>query len=208
MQRPRGRARSGDAGAEDADEPPRRARAGAGAGASAAVAAARRAGRGERRVLGEDRPLQLAQPLARLDAELVDERAARVLVGLQRVGLAVAAVEREHVLRPQPLAVRVLGDQRVELADHLGVAAEREPRLDELLGDRDPQLLQPRALAVGERRVREVRERRPAPLGERALERRRGRLAGGRRRARRARPRAPAGEPVARRAAPGSTRSS
>ena len=37
------------------------------------------------------RALELAQPLARLDAQLLDELAARVLVGLQRVGLAVAS---------------------------------------------------------------------------------------------------------------------
>ena len=187
----------------------RRAGRATGAGGAARSAAARRRGAraGERRVLGEDRPLQLAQALARLDAELLDERVAGVLVGLQRVGLAVAAVEREHLLGPQALAVGVLGDQRVELADHLRVATEREPRLHQLLGDRDPQLLQPLALAVGERRVPEVRERRPAPLRERVLQRRRGLLRAAGVRA----PARPSASPAASRSAsscPASTRSS
>ena len=43
------------------------------------------------RVLREYRPLELAEPLARLDAQLLDQRPARVLVGLQRVRLAVAS---------------------------------------------------------------------------------------------------------------------
>jgi hypothetical protein len=60
------------------------------------------------RVLRKDRPLELAQALAWLDAQHFDQRAARVLVGLQGVRLALRAVERQHQLRPQMLPVRVL----------------------------------------------------------------------------------------------------
>ena len=102
----------------------------------------------EPRVLVEDRALELAQPLARLDPELVGQRAARVAVGLQRVGLAVAAVQREHQLRPQPLAVGVLGDQPLEPLEQVGVAAQRELGLGQQLERRDAQLLQPRDLAL------------------------------------------------------------
>ena len=56
--------------------------------------------------------------------------AARGLVGVERLGLASRAVEREHQLAAQPLAQRVLGDQRLELADQLSVAAERELGVD------------------------------------------------------------------------------
>ena len=56
--------------------------------------------------------------------------AARRLVGLERLGLAAAAVQREHQLAAQVLAQRVLSHQRLELADELGVAAEREVGLD------------------------------------------------------------------------------
>ena len=120
----------------------------------------------QRRILREHRALELAQPLARLDAELLDERAPRVLVGLQRVGLAVGAVEREHQLGAQPLAVRVLGDQRLEL--------RRPPRR----GGRARASPRPAARA----------RRRAGPRGARSragrTARRRGRRAAGRARAR------------------------
>ena len=50
-----------------------------------------------------------------LDAQLLNERPAGVLVGLQRFGLAVRAVERQHLLGAETLAVGVLGDQGLEL---------------------------------------------------------------------------------------------
>ena len=58
----------------------------------------------ERRFLPEDRLLELPQPVAGLDPELVDERAAGFLVTLQRLRLATGAVEREHELATEPLA--------------------------------------------------------------------------------------------------------
>ena len=78
--------------------------------------------RRQRRVLRQNRPFQSTQPLAGLDPQLLDQCPAPVLVGLQRVGLPVAAVEGEHQLRPKALAIRVLGDQRLELSDHVGPA--------------------------------------------------------------------------------------
>ena len=65
--------------------------------------------------------------------------------------------------------------------DDVGVAAERELRVDELLVRRDPQLLQPRDRGLGERLVGEVGERGAAPQGEAALQRGGGgrRMAGG-----------------------------
>ncbi len=56
-----------------------------------------------RALLPQDLVLELLQPPARLDAELVDEPASRVLVGLQRLGLAPSGVEREHQLRARGL---------------------------------------------------------------------------------------------------------
>ena len=90
----------------------------------------RGARRSERRVLLEDRALEVAQRGARLDAELVDQRRAGRPEGLERVGLAPGAVERQHLQRAEALVQRVLGDQRVELRDQLGVAAAREVGLD------------------------------------------------------------------------------
>jgi hypothetical protein len=58
----------------------------------------------ERRVLPQNRLLEVAEPAARLEPELLDQQPARVLIGLQGLGLAVAAVEREHQLRAQALS--------------------------------------------------------------------------------------------------------
>jgi hypothetical protein len=164
------RGRVGDVGEHDAHEPAR-----VGARRGTALAGVRRDAdrrrRHERRVVREDRALELAQPLAGLDAELGDERATGLLVGLERVGLAIAAVEREHQLRAQALAVRVLADQALERADDIGVLAEREARVDELLERGHVKLLEPADLALRETLVREVGERRAAPQRQRLLER-------------------------------------
>ena len=119
------------------------------------------------RVLLEDRPLEVTADPAGLDPELLDERAAGVPVGLQRVGLPAGAVERQHQLPARPLAQRVLGDERLELRDQLGVAAEREIGLDPVL-EAARRSSSSRAISdLGERLEGEVRERRPAPERER-----------------------------------------
>src|SRR6185437_16779427 len=57
--------------------------------------------------------------------------------------------------------------ERLEVADELGVPAERELGLRPLLDERQPQLVQPRDLALRERLVRELGERLAAPERER-----------------------------------------
>ena len=113
--------------------------------------------------MGEDRLVELVQLGAGLDPELLDEHLARVAVGLQRVGLAAAAVQREHQLRVQPLAPRVLAGELLELADQLGVAPGGQVGLDAHLHGREALLLQPRDLGRRERRRGELGQRRPAP---------------------------------------------
>ena len=76
---------------------------------------------------------------------------ARVPVRLERLGLSARAVEREHQLAAQALAMGVLRDQRLQLADQLGVAAERKVGLDALLERREAQVVEPAALDLGER---------------------------------------------------------
>ena len=127
----------------------------------------------EPRILVQDRVLELAQPLARLDPELLGQRAAGVAIGLQRVGLAVAAVQGEHQLRPEALAIGVLGDQPLEPLEQLRVVAQRQFRLGQQFECRDAQVLQPRDLGLGERLEGQIRQRRPAPERQRSLERRR-----------------------------------
>ena len=110
--------------------------------------------------------LELPQLGARLDPELV-ERGPRVAVRLQRLRLPARAVQREHQLAAQPLAMRMLRDQRLQLADELGVPAQRQVGLDPLLERRQPQLLEPAALDPRERLLAELRQRRAAPQRQR-----------------------------------------
>ena len=84
----------------------------------------------QRRVLAQDRLVQAPQLRAGLDADLLDQRARACAVGVERLGLPPAAVEREHALGVQALAQRLLAHQRVELADDLAVAAGGEVALD------------------------------------------------------------------------------
>ena len=135
-----------------------------------------RGGLRERGVLREDGALERPQALAWLDPQLLDEPGPGVLIRLKGVGLPVRAVEGEHQLGSQALAVRVLLDQALELTHQLRVAAERQLRLDQQLEARDPQVLEARDLRLRERLVGEVGQRRAAPQRERLLERRDGAL--------------------------------
>ena len=86
-----------------------------------------------------------------------------VVVGGERIGLAARAVEREHLLAAQPLAQRMLANERVELAGDLGVPAAGEVGVDPLAQAVEPEIVEPRDLGLREALVGDVRERRPAP---------------------------------------------
>ena len=85
-------------------------------------------------------------------------------------------MKREHQLSAGPLAEWMLGDEAVQLGGHVVVPAEREIGLDPLLDCREPELLEPRDLALRERVVGEVRQRWAAPDLERFAQRRLGLL--------------------------------
>ena len=140
----------------------------------------------ERRVLYEDGTLQPLQRGAGLETELLDEHLARLLVDAESFRLTAGPVEREHELRAQPLAERVLGDERLELGDEVCMTPELELGLDPVLGGSQPQLLEPCRLGARERRVREVGEHRPPPELERVTQPGRSlrRVAGGQHRSR------------------------
>ena len=91
--------------------------------------------------------------------------------GAQRVGLASRAVQREHQLAPEPLAVGVLGHQRVELSRDLVVATQREQCLDPFLDRGDAQLFEPGCFGASEIVGRELGEGRAAPERQRVVER-------------------------------------
>jgi hypothetical protein len=120
-------------------------------------------------ILAQDGLLELAQLAAGLDAELVDERPARVLICGERVGLASGPVEREHELAAQAFAQRVLDDERLELAHHVA-AAQLQIGLDPIRERFQAQLVQASDLCLGERREGEVGQRGAAPQRERRPE--------------------------------------
>src|SRR5581483_10433189 len=124
----------------------------------------------ERRILTEDRALELPELAARLDPEPVDERAAGRLVGLERLGLAPGAVEHEHQLAAEALAQRLGGDETLELADDVELAAELDVGFDPQLDRRRLQLLEPRDVRLRELLVGELGEGRAAPERERLVE--------------------------------------
>ena len=91
-------------------------------------------------------------------------------VDLEPFCLAAAAVEREHQLGAEALAVRVLGDQRLELGDEREVAAERQLGVDPLLDGREPELLEPLRLDLREPLELEIPERPSVPEGFRGAQ--------------------------------------
>ncbi len=87
----------------------------------------------ERRLLAKDRGVELLERGCRLDSELVDERASRFLIGLERFRLPTRSVEGEHQLPAGTLPERVLPHECFELTDEIPAAAELELGLDPLL---------------------------------------------------------------------------
>jgi hypothetical protein len=125
------------------------------------------------RVLTEDLQLELLERRPRVDAELLDERAASAPEDLEGIGLPATAVEREHQLAPQTLAKHVLCDQRLELRHQLVMAAERQLGVDAILDRREPQLLEPSDLALRECLALEVGQRLAPPERQRVAQARR-----------------------------------
>ena len=117
----------------------------------------------EGRFLPEDALLEVTELTARLDPELLHERAASVGVGVERLRLPSRPVERQHQLRAKALPQRVPLDQLLELADHGAVLTGRERVVDGELARPQPELLEAADLGSGERLVREVVERRAPP---------------------------------------------
>ena len=116
----------------------------------------------ERSVLREHLPLQLSQPRARLDSQLVEHRPG-VAVGGQGLRLPARAVKRHHQLGSQALPVRLLRDQRLELADQVRVAAECEVGLDPLLQCGKALPVEPPGFQPGKRLSSKLGQRRPPP---------------------------------------------
>ena len=93
-----------------------------------------------------------------------------MLERFERLRLPARSVESEHQLLPEPLAMRVVGDERLELADELSGVPGLDFGLEALFEQRQAQLLEAGDLALRERLVRELLQRRPAPERERFSE--------------------------------------
>ena len=70
----------------------------------------------------------------------------------------------------------MLADQRLQLLHNLGMGAQRQLCLDQLLQGGDPHVVKTGDLALREGLVRQLRQRRAAPQGQRPFERRNGTL--------------------------------
>ena len=112
-------------------------------------------------VMPKDGRVQLLELGRWLEAELLDENGARGPECLERVGLASRAIERQHQLGSESLAVGVLGSQRLELRHEVVMEMHREIRVDATLDGEQTELLDPCALDRDERGVRHVGQRDP-----------------------------------------------
>ena len=92
----------------------------------------------ERRVVGENGPVQALQRLAGIDPELTGEQIADTAVAGQRLGLPTAAVQRQHKLAVQPLPQRMSSGQPLQLGCQGVVLAKSQVSLDPGLQGAEP----------------------------------------------------------------------
>ena len=118
----------------------------------------------------QDPPLELVELGAGLEAELIREPLPGCSQSGQRVGLTAGSVERKHQLTQEPLPQRMLTGEALELRHEFRAFAGREPRVDLLFERCQALLLEPLCLGGRKRLVKHVRQRRPAPQGERVTE--------------------------------------
>jgi hypothetical protein len=130
-----------------------------------------RAPAGNVALIAQDRLMQISEPPARLDAELLGERPPGRCVSIQRFRLAPGARKREHQLATEPLAQRMLGDQDAQPRHELRVAPQRELRLDAFFLRAGAKLLQLGPRRPRERRVRDVGQRRRPAQVDRLVDR-------------------------------------
>lgn len=112
---------------------------------------------------------ELLDRAARLDAPGVGKRATPVEVAGQRLDRASRAVECDHQLHTQSLAMGEFVDESPKLWNDRRAGAQLDPRREQLLDCVHMELFQTPDLALRELVVPEVDERRPAPEPDRLL---------------------------------------
>ncbi len=126
--------------------------------------------RTKRCVLLQNRLLEIAELGARLQPQLVAHDSAEDAVRLEGVGLPPRAVEGEHELCAEPLVERMEAHERLELADGVGLASQREHRFEAGFERLQAEAFEAGDLGLREGLVREVRERWATPERERLRE--------------------------------------
>ena len=116
--------------------------------------------------MAEDRPLEPAQLLAGLEAEVLVEHAPPGAVHVKGRCLSLGPVEGDHQLSTKMFAERVLADESLELGNELRLTPEREIGVDALLEGGEPLLVEPDTRGARKRRV-ELGEGRAAPQRKR-----------------------------------------
>ena len=122
---------------------------------------------GERRILAQDRLLELLQRRAWLDPQLVHQQPPPLAVPVERLRLPPRAIEGEHQLGARALPQRLLRDEPLELGDDACVLAQLQLGVDALLERMQTQLGQPARGRLCERLLVKLGERRAAPELER-----------------------------------------
>ena len=118
-------------------------------------------------IVAQDGRLQGLELGARIESQVVTQQAPSPLAGLQCIGLASAAVQRKRPLRPAPLAIRMLGDQPLQIGRQQQMPAQRQLGVDEVLGGDSAQLLEAGRLGPHIDLPRKIPERRAAPQRQR-----------------------------------------
>ncbi len=124
----------------------------------------------QRRVLLQDRLLELDELRARVEPELAAQHPAYLAKGPERVGLPAGPVLRQRQQRPTPLPQRSLLDQRHQLGQDLRVLTGAQGAVQAQLLGVQPQLGEAFRLDPPLMPVRDVRQRVPPPQPEGLLQ--------------------------------------
>jgi hypothetical protein len=91
----------------------------------------------------EDSLLEAPELLAGFEPQLVRQPAAGRAIGVEGFGMTPCAVERQHQLRHEALAERMLADESFELGEGFGVLPECDLRVNTEFDRGESELLQP-----------------------------------------------------------------
>ena len=118
------------------------------------------------RLLTDDLSREALKLLARPEAKLVFQVASGPLVRLECLDVATRAIERDHELRDEALAIRRFLDQPAQLSHELGMAAKGEIRVDADLERPRAKLVEALGLRTALQVQRHVCENRAVPEAE------------------------------------------